>query len=150
MRIHTLAPSPGSRKTTKRIGRGQGSGKGGTSTKGHKGDQSRAGHHDKRGFEGGQTPLARRLPKFGFTNHNRVSYEPINLERLVQLLEQSPNQSVIDHDFLFANGAIRKPNSKVKILGRGELSSRITVKANKFSASAQEAITAAGGAAITV
>jgi large subunit ribosomal protein L15 len=149
MNLSSLQPAKGSnKKDGKRIGRGQGSGKGGTSTKGHKGAQSRAGYSSKRGFEGGQMPLQRRLPKFGFTNINRVEYKGINLDALQMLIDKK-KVTVIDDAFLIANGLISK-RDKVKILGRGELKGKVDVKAHAFSASAKSAIEAKGGTATTL
>jgi large subunit ribosomal protein L15 len=148
MNLSNLKPAEGSVKSRKRIGRGQGSGKGGTSTRGHKGAKSRSGYSQKRGFEGGQMPLQRRIPKFGFTNINRVEYRGINLDALQKLVE-SKNLSAIDKDVLVANGLASK-NDLIKILGRGELKSKVEVKADAFSASAKSAIEAKGGAAVTI
>ena len=149
MRLHTLRPAPGSIKTPKRIGRGQGSGKGGTSTKGHKGHQSRSGYKVKKGFEGGQMPMQRRLPKFGFHNPFRVSYNVFNLDTL-QAISEKHNISEIDPEFLISHRLISKNDSLVKVLGDGELKSKLTVKAHKFSKSAEEAIQKAGGQAVTL
>jgi len=143
MKLHTLKPAPGStHREGKRLGRGEGSGKGGTAARGHKGAGSRSGTSTKRGFEGGQMPLYRRIPKFGFKNLNRVEYAPINLDKLQELADKGINK--IDADVLKANGLIGK-NDLVKVLGRGELKSAIEIKADKFSAAAQKAIEAAGG-----
>jgi large subunit ribosomal protein L15 len=143
MDLSKLKPAEGATKKEKRIGRGQGSGRGGTSTKGHKGAQSRTGYSSKRGFEGGQMPLARRLPKFGFTNPTRVEYKGINLDAL-QLLVDKRNLKAVDPQIMRENGLIAK-NDLVKILGRGELKGAIDVKANAFSATAKAAIEAKGG-----
>lgn len=149
MNLNSLKPAKGSTKNqAKRLGRGQGSGKGGTSTKGHKGAQSRSGYSSKRGFEGGQMPLQRRLPKFGFTNINRIEYKGINLDAL-QLLIDKKKLSAIDNTVLIANGLISRTD-KVKILGRGELKGKVDVKAHAFSASAKAAIEAKGGSATTL
>ncbi len=148
MNLSNLKPAEGSVKSRKRIGRGQGSGKGGTSTRGHKGAKSRSGYSQKRGFEGGQMPLQRRIPKFGFTNINRVEYRGINLD-VIQKLVEGKNLSTIDKDILVANGLASK-NDLIKILGRGELKSKVEVKADAFSASAKSAIEAKGGAAVTI
>jgi large subunit ribosomal protein L15 len=149
MNLSSLQPAKGStKKEGKRLGRGQGSGKGGTSTKGHKGAQSRSGYSSKRGFEGGQMPLQRRLPKFGFTNINRIEFKGINLDAL-QLLIDKKKLSSIDDAVLIANGLISK-SDKVKILGRGELKGKVDVKAHAFSASAKAAIEAKGGSATTL
>lgn len=149
MKLHTLKPSEGSTKTRKRIGRGQGSGRGGTSTKGHKGAQSRSGYNYRAWFEGGQMPLYRRIPKFGFKNRNRVEYAVINLDG-IQALAGAANVEEVDHMFLAAHGIISSGKEQVKVLGRGEISSKLTVKLNKFSKSAKAAIEAAGGTAIEV
>ncbi|MGF1534043.1 MAG: 50S ribosomal protein L15 [Bernardetiaceae bacterium] len=143
MKLHSLKPAAGSRKNRKRIGRGQGSGHGGTSTRGHKGAQSRSGYSKKRGFEGGQMPLYRRIPKFGFKNPARVAYKPINLDTLQQLA-QDKNLTVIDFDILYQNGLVGKKDL-VKILNRGELTMALEVKAHAFSESAKTTIEAQGG-----
>ncbi len=146
MELHNLKPAEGSVKKSKRLGRGQGSGKGGTSTKGHKGQKSRSGYSKKVGFEGGQMPLQRRVPKFGFTNPNRVEYRGINLD-VIQDLVDNKKVKAIDHATLVEHGLASK-NDLIKILGRGELTAKIDVTANKFSKSAKEAIEAKGGKAI--
>ncbi len=143
MKLNTLKPAEGSVKTNKRLGRGPGSGKGGTSTRGHKGAKSRSGYSKKSGFEGGQMPLQRRVPKFGFTNPNRVEYKGINLDTLQQLAEQT-GESVINVELLTAHGLSGK-NDLIKVLGRGELKSKVEVTAHKFSATAQAAIEKVGG-----
>ena len=143
MKIHTLKPAEGSTKNTKRIGRGQGSGRGGTSTKGHNGAQSRAGYSSKSGFEGGQMPLQRRVPKFGFKNRFRVEYRGINLDT-IQLLSEKIGKDVIDFQMLVDNGVAGKKDL-VKILGRGELTKKVDITAHAFSASAVEAIEKNGG-----
>ncbi|HSV76277.1 MAG TPA: 50S ribosomal protein L15 [Bacteroidales bacterium] len=143
MNLSSLKPAEGSRKTRKRIGRGEGSGRGGTSTKGHKGAQSRSGYSRKAGFEGGQMPLVRRVPKFGFKNRNRVEYAAINID-LIQMLSQEKGLNVIDLDVLVNNGIVSK-NDLVKVLGRGELKAKVEVTAHAFSATAISAIEAAGG-----
>lgn len=149
MNLSNLRPAEGSvKKEKKRLGRGQGSGKGGTSTKGHKGAQSRSGWSAKKGFEGGQMPLQRRVPKFGFKNINRVAYRGINLDALQNLVDTKKVTS-IDMEVLVANGLAGK-NDLVKILGRGELKSKLEVKAYSFSASAKTAIEANGGSAVTI
>ncbi len=149
MKLHTLAPAKGSVKNQKkRIGRGQGSGKGGTSTKGHKGAQSRSGYSQKRGFEGGQMPLQRRIPKFGFTNINRVEYRAINLD-ILQKLSEDKKLTAIDPAALYTHGFCSK-NELVKILGRGEVKGKLEVKAHAFSASAKSAIEAKGGSTTVV
>jgi len=145
MDLSNLKPAKGSVKTRKRIARGEGSGLGGTSTKGHKGAQSRAGYSRKAGFEGGQMPLVRRVPKFGFKNINRVEYTAVNLETL-ENLAQFKNIEVFDLEVFAQNGLISN-NTLVKILGRGELTRKIEVTAHAFSASALKAIEAIGGKA---
>ena len=141
--LSNLKPASGSVKKRKRIGRGQGSGHGGTSTRGHKGAQSRSGYSRTRGFEGGQMPLQRVVPKFGFKNINRVEYKAINLAMLQTLVEKS-NVAEVDIAALIAAGLVSK-NDKVKILGNGELKAKLTVKAHGFSKSAKEAIEKLGG-----
>ncbi|MEY3983818.1 MAG: ribosomal protein [Bacteroidota bacterium] len=143
MNLSNLKPAPGSVKKSKRIGRGQGSGKGGTSTKGHKGAQSRTGYSRKVGFEGGQMPLQRRIPKGGFKNINRVAYAAINLDVLQQIAEEK-NINKIDFTVLIDRNMVGK-NDLVKILGRGTLSAALEVHAHAFSSSAKEAIEKAGG-----
>ncbi|GAF02626.1 50S ribosomal protein L15 [Saccharicrinis fermentans] len=146
MDLSNLKPAEGSTKTRKRIGRGQGSGHGGTSTRGHKGAKSRSGYSRKIGFEGGQMPLQRRVPKFGFKNINRVDYKAINIDLLQQLAEKN-NLSVIDVDVLREAGFISK-NDRVKILGNGNITAKIEVKAHAFSKSAVSAIEAAQGTVV--
>lgn len=146
MNLSNLKPAVGSVKTKKRIGRGTGSGRGGTSTRGHKGAQSRSGNSVKIGFEGGQMPLQRRVPKSGFKNLNRVEYVGINLDVLQSLVEKY-NLSAIDFEVLKSHGLVSKKDL-VKVLGRGELTSKIEVKAHAFSAAAQKAIEAAGGSIV--
>lgn len=148
MDLSELKPAEGATKKEKRIGRGQGSGRGGTSTRGHKGAGSRSGNSRKRGFEGGQMPLARRVPKFGFTNPTRVEYKGLNLDAL-QALAEKRSLTVIDIETLRSNGLIGR-NDLVKILGRGELKSALEVKVHAFSATAKAAIEAKGGKAETV
>jgi large subunit ribosomal protein L15 len=143
MELHNLKPASGATKTRKRIARGPGSGKGGTSTRGHKGQKSRSGYSKKRNFEGGQMPIQMRLPKRGFKNHNRVDYVPINLDRLVVIAEKY-NLESIDIETLVTNGIIGK-NDRLKILGNGELSKTINVTAHACSASAKQAIEEKGG-----
>ena len=143
MDLSNLKPAEGSVKTRKRIGRGSGSGLGGTSTRGHKGAKSRSGYKTKIGFEGGQMPLQRRLPKFGFTNLKRVEFKPINLSTLEELAAKK-NLTEVTIDTLVAAGFISS-NDKVKILGNGAITKALTVKAHAFSKSAEAAITAAGG-----
>lgn len=145
MKLHTLKPANGSVRTRKRIGRGPGSGMGGTSTRGHKGAKQRSGYSKKIGFEGGQMPLQRRLPKFGFKNINRVEYKAINLE-LLQGLAESKGLEKIGLEELVKAGFISS-SQKVKILGKGELTVKLEVSAHAFSKSAEAAITAAGGVA---
>lgn len=142
MDLSNLKPAKGSVKNKTRKGRGQGSGKGGTSTRGHKGAQARSGAKRKIGFEGGQMPLQRIVPKFGFTNPNRVEYTPVNLSALQKLAEKGI--SVITPEVLVENGVVHR-KELVKILAKGELTAKLEVKANAFSAKAQQAIEAAGG-----
>jgi large subunit ribosomal protein L15 len=148
MNLSNLKPAAGSVKNRKRIGRGQGSGRGGTSTKGHKGAQSRTGYSRKIGFEGGQMPLQRRIPKGGFKNINRVEYASVNLDVLQQLAEKL-NISIIDRQFLIDKNLIHK-NELFKVLGRGEITSALEVHANKFSETAKAAIEKAGGSTHTI
>jgi large subunit ribosomal protein L15 len=148
MKLSGLRPAKGSVKTNFRRGRGQGSGGGGTATRGHKGAQSRSGHSYKRGFEGGQMPLQRRLPKFGFKNINRVEYRGINLDTIQKLVE-SAKISEITFDVLIKNGLASK-NDVVKILGRGELKSKVDIKVHAFTASAKKAIEEKGGSVTEV
>ncbi|MDR1887349.1 MAG: 50S ribosomal protein L15 [Prevotellaceae bacterium] len=146
MDLSNLKPAEGSTRKVKRIGRGQGSGRGGTSTRGHKGAQSRSGYSRKFGFEGGQMPIQRRLPKYGFTNRNRVEYKPVNISVLQQLADKW-NIVSISIETLVEAGLISK-NDRVKILGNGELNSTLEVTAHAFSKSAVEAIEAKQGKAI--
>jgi len=148
MELNNLTPAAGSVKTAKRIGRGAGSGLGGTSTRGHKGAKSRSGYSKKIGFEGGQMPMQRRLPKFGFQNINHVEYKAINLSTL-QALADKLNLTEIGLPELFEAGFINK-SMLVKILGNGQLTAKLTVKANAFSKSAEAAITAAGGEIVRI
>ncbi|MEM9918772.1 MAG: 50S ribosomal protein L15 [Bacteroidota bacterium] len=143
MELHTLKPAKGAIKKRKRIARGQGSGRGGTSTRGHKGAKSRSGYKRKRNFEGGQMPLQMRLPKRGFKNPNRVAYVPINLSRL-QAISDKYKVDTIDLQTLVSNGIVG-PEDKVKILGRGELKSKLSVSAHACSETAKSAIEAQGG-----
>jgi large subunit ribosomal protein L15 len=143
MKLHELKPAANATQLSKRIGRGQGSGKGGTSTKGHKGAQSRSGYSRKIGFEGGQMPIYRLLPKRGFKNINRVEYSPINLSTL-QMLADKTQQKEITLELMKANGLISLKD-KIKILGNGELTSKLTVTAHAFSQTAKAAIENAGG-----
>jgi large subunit ribosomal protein L15 len=145
MNLSNLQPAEGSRKQRKRVGRGEGSGHGGTSTRGHKGAKQHSGYKSKIGFEGGQMPLQRRVPKFGFTPPNRVEYKGINLDTLQELIERK-SLSSITFDLLVENGLVGK-KELVKILGRGEIKAGVTVTAHKFSATAKAAIEAAGGTA---
>jgi large subunit ribosomal protein L15 len=138
MSLHHLKPAAGSTHKNKRIGRGEGSGRGGTSTRGHKGAQSRSGYSRKKGFEGGQMPLQRRVPKFGFNNVNRIAYKAINLSTLQALIEKI-NVSDITLDTLIEAGLVSK-NDRVKILGNGELTSTVNITAHAFSKSAIAAI----------
>jgi len=150
MDLSNLKPAEGSVKTQgKRVGRGQGSGKGGTSTRGHKGAKSRSGYSKKLGFEGGQMPLQRRVPKFGFTNINRKEYQGINLDKLQELVDENKIKDTIDFETIIGLGLARK-NEMVKILGRGELKAKLKVSAHKFTATAQKAIEAAGGEVVTL
>ncbi|OBX24647.1 large subunit ribosomal protein L15 [Gelidibacter algens] len=150
MDLSNLKPAEGSVKNQgKRIGRGQGSGKGGTATRGHKGAKSRSGYSKKVGFEGGQMPLQRRVPKFGFTNINRVEYQGVNLDKLQELVDDQVIKDTVDFVTLLELGIVNK-NDLVKILGRGELKSKLKVTAHKFTASAKAAIEAAGGEAVTL
>lgn len=143
MDLSNLQPAPGSTHSKTRIGRGPGSGKGGTSTRGHKGAKSRSGYKRKIGFEGGQMPLQRRLPKFGFKPLNRIEYRPVNLE-VLQALASEKNLQKIGIEELIANGVVNRKHV-VKILGKGELTLPVTVEAHAFSKTAQEAIEKAGG-----
>jgi large subunit ribosomal protein L15 len=143
MKLHTLKPAEGSIKNSKRIGRGPGSGRGGTSTRGHKGAKSRSGYSRKLGFEGGQMPLQRRVPKFGFKNPNRVEYKAVNLESL-EALASKLNIADITVQVLVDNGIVGK-SDLVKILGRGELTTKINVAAHKCSVTASQTIEKLGG-----
>lgn len=147
--LHNLSPKEGSVHKGKRIGRGEGSGKGGTSTRGHKGAKSRSGYSKKIGFEGGQMPLQRRVPKFGFKNFRRVEYTGVNLDTLQQLVESKKLTDAVSPEILRENGLLGK-NDLLKILGRGELSAKLNVRAHKFSKTAQAAIEAAGGSVESV
>ena len=151
MDLSNLKPAKGSiNKNSKRVGRGQGSGKGGTSTRGHKGAKSRSGYSKKLGFEGGQMPLQRRIPKFGFKNINRVEYQPVNLDALQSLVDNKKvKKKTIDINTLIENRLVGK-NDLVKILGRGDLSSPIKVEAHKFSETAKKAIEKARGEIKTI
>ena len=150
MNLSNLRPAEGSVKSEgKRVGRGQGSGKGGTATRGHKGAKSRSGYSRKVGFEGGQMPLQRRVPKFGFTNINRKDYQGINLDTLQQLVDEKKIKSELDFETIVELRLGRK-NELVKILGRGELKAKLKVSAHKFTATAKAAIEAAGGEAVNL
>ena len=142
MNLHTLKPAEGSTKTRKRIGRGPGSGLGGTSTRGHKGAKARSGYKKKIGFEGGQMPLQRRLPKFGFKNINRKEFHGINLDVIQSLAESGLTKVGVDE---LVKARLVKSGELVKILGNGELKAKVDVEANAFSKTAEAAITAAGG-----
>jgi len=146
MDLSSLKPAKGSTKNRKRIGRGQGSGRGGTSTRGHKGAKSRSGYSRKLGFEGGQMPLQRRIPKFGFKNRNRIEYKAVNLDAIQDLVEKTKAKKV-DIELLTNNGMIGKKDL-VKILGRGEIKSKVEITAHGFSEAAVKAIEEAGGKAI--
>jgi len=146
MELHNLKPAEGSVHREKRIGRGQGSGHGGTSTRGHKGAKSRSGYSKKVGFEGGQMPIHRRLPKFGFTNINRKEFKGINLGTIQEIAEKM-NLEMIDVETLISVGLARKKD-KVKILGNGTLTSKLEVKAHAFSESAVKAIEAQKGTVV--
>ncbi|GAA4278146.1 50S ribosomal protein L15 [Aquimarina mytili] len=150
MDLSNLKPAAGSVKNnSKRVGRGQGSGKGGTATRGHKGAKSRSGYSKKIGFEGGQMPLQRRVPKFGFKNINRKEYQGINLDTLQKLVDDGKITDTVDLDVILATRLAGK-NDLVKILGRGELKAKLKVSAHKFTATAKAAIEAAGGEAVTL
>ena len=143
MKLNTLKPAAGSVKSNYRRGRGQGSGGGGTATRGHKGAQSRSGHSSKRGFEGGQMPLQRRLPKFGFKNFNRVEYRGINQDTIQGLIEKI-NATEVNMDILVQNGLAHK-HDLVKIMGRGELKAKVNITIHAFTATAKKAIEEKGG-----
>lgn len=150
MNLSNLQPAAGStHNQNKRVGRGEGSGKGGTSTRGHKGAKSRSGYSKKIGFEGGQMPLQRRVPKFGFKNINRVEYQGVNLDTLQALVDNGLVADTVDFTVLVENRLATK-NELVKILGRGELKAKLKVTAHKFTATAKAAIEAAGGEAVTL
>ena len=146
MKLGNLRPAKGSVKNKFRKGRGEGSGNAGTSGRGHKGAKSRSGYSRKSGFEGGQMPLQRRVPKFGFTNINRVEYRAINLDVIQTLIDTKELSGEITKEVLMENGLAQKKDL-IKIMGRGELTSAVTIKANKFTKTAQEAIEKAGGKA---
>ncbi len=150
MDLSNLKPAEGSvNNNSKRIGRGQGSGKGGTATRGHKGAKSRSGYSRKVGFEGGQMPLQRRVPKFGFTNINRKDYQGINLDTLQQLVDEKKIKSELDFETIVELRLGRK-HELIKILGRGELKAKLKVSAHKFTATAKAAIEASGGEVVTL
>jgi large subunit ribosomal protein L15 len=150
MDLSNLKPAEGSvKKEAKRVGRGQGSGKGGTATRGHKGAKSRSGYSKKLGFEGGQMPLQGRVPKFGFKNINRKEYQGINLDTLQGLVDDKKIKDTVDFETLVVLGLCGK-NEMVKILGRGELKAKLNVTAHKFTGTAKAAIEAAGGTAETL
>jgi large subunit ribosomal protein L15 len=144
MSLSNLRPPKGAKKPKKRIGRGQGSGHGHTASRGHKGAKSRSGFRFKRGFEGGQMPLHRRVPKRGFHNPFRVEYAVVNLDTLAEVFEAG---SSVTPDVLRERGLVRKTGVRIKVLGRGEISKKLTVQAHKFSGTAAEKIAAAGGVA---
>ena len=148
MKLENLAPAKGATKNSKRIGRGQGSGKGGTATRGTKGAQARAGYEHKIGFEGGQMPIQRRLPKFGFKNPTRVEYKAINLSDIQALVEAASLTEINVEDI--RNAGLATKNELVKILGNGEITAAVTVNADAFSKSAIAKIEAAGGKAIVI
>ena len=149
MNLSNLKPATGSVKSKKRVARGQGSGQGGTATRGHNGQKSRSGYSRKIGFEGGQMPLQRRVPKFGFKNINRVEYKGINLDTIQALVDSKKIKDEVNFDALVANGLARK-NVLVKIMGRGALTAKLNISAHKFTATAVAAIEAAGGNATTL
>ncbi len=145
MNLSNLKPAEGStHNQNKRLGRGEGSGKGGTAARGHKGAKSRSGYSKKIGFEGGQMPLQRRVPKFGFKNINRIDYQGVNLDTLQSLVDNGIVTDTVDFSVLVVNRLATK-NELVKVLGRGELKAKLTVTAHKFTATAKAAIEAAGG-----
>ena len=149
MNLSNLKPATGSVKSKKRVARGQGSGQGGTATRGHNGQKSRSGYSRKIGFEGGQMPLQRRVPKFGFKNINRVEYKGINLDTIQALVDSKKIKDEVNFDVLVANGLARK-NVLVKIMGRGALTAKLNISAHKFTATAVAAIEAAGGNTTTL
>ncbi len=150
MALNNLKPAAGSVKgAAKRIGRGQGSGKGGTATRGHNGQKSRSGYSRKIGFEGGQMPLQRRVPKFGFTNINRKEYVGVNLDKIQEYVDAGRIKDTVDMAVLVENRLARQ-NDLVKILGRGELKAKLNITVHKFTGTAKAAIEAAGGEAVTL
>jgi len=145
MKLENITPIKGSnKKASKRLGRGQGSGKGGTSTRGHKGAKSRSGYSKKIGFEGGQMPLQRRIPKFGFKNINRIEYQVLNLDKIQELISSKKIKDKLDIEKIYSLGLVKK-NSLVKILAKGKISSPVKITAHKFSSKAQTQIKSAGG-----
>ena len=146
MDLSNLKPAEGSVRNNKRLGRGQGSGRGGTSTRGHKGSKARSGDKRKKGFEGGQMTIQRRLPKYGFNNINRVEYKALNLDTIQELADNA-KISVVDFESIVSNGLASK-NDLIKILGRGEIKSKLEIKAHSFSKSAEKAIVAKGGSIV--
>ncbi len=150
MNLSDLKPNKGSiSRPKKRLGRGQGSGKGGTATRGHKGAKSRSGYSKKLGFEGGQMPLQRRIPKFGFKNINRVEYQPVNLGKIQELFDNKKIKKVVGLNSFIDNGFANKTDL-IKVLGNGKLTVPLKISAHKFSKSAQKAIEKAGGEVITI
>ena len=150
MELNNLQPAKGSVKSQgKRLGRGQGSGKGGTAARGHNGAKSRSGYSKKFGFEGGQMPLQRRVPKFGFTNINRKEFVGINLDKLQEFVDNGKIKDTVNMEVLVASRLARK-NELVKILGRGELKAKLNITVHKFTATAKAAIEKAGGEAVTL
>jgi len=150
MDLSNLKPAVGASKSPgKRVGRGQGTGKGGTATRGHKGAKSRSGYAKKIGFEGGQMPLQKRLPKFGFTNRNKITYAVVNLDTLQNLVDEKRINDVVDFE-TFVNLRLAGKDDVIKILGRGELKAKLKVSAHKFTATAKKAIEANGGEVITL
>lgn len=149
MDLSNLKPAAGSVQNDKRLGRGQGSGTGGTASRGHKGAKSRSGYSRKIGFEGGQMPLQRRVPKFGFTNINRKEYQGINLDTIQGLVDDKKIKDTLDFETIVSLGLATK-NELVKILGRGELKSKVNISAHKFTATAKKVIEAAGGQVVTL
>ena len=149
MYLNSLKPASGSKKIRNRVGRGIGSGSGKTCGRGHKGQKSRAGGFHKVGFEGGQMPIQRRVPKFGFTNMNRKEYAVLNLDTLQEMVDNGSIKDVVTFETLVNNGVVGK-NDLVKILGRGELKAKLDITVHKFTATAKEAIEKAGGKAVTL
>jgi len=150
MELNNLRPAKGAVKNkAKRIGRGQGTGKGGTATRGHNGAKSRSGYSKKIGFEGGQMPIQRRVPKFGFTNINRKEYAVLNLDTLQEMVDNGNIKDTVTLETLVNNGVVGK-NDLVKVLGRGELKAKLDITVHKFTATAKEAIEKVGGKAVTL